>query len=224
MWNPISAVKDLVSEAVKIAAPIALNALLPGSGLVLGAAKSLFGEAIGDVACSMIDKVGKELGAPKFLMDAAKLAVRSAVDQNAPGVDRDITDQVRDKVGDRIREMKQDMICCGNDIFEEYKKDFEKKCGTGGKGGSKGESFLVVLAKILGELENKQFDKVKKAGQEVSDALGGKGNTNSNENGQFDKMEALKGEAQTMSALANSVSTTLDAIFKAATTASQRVG
>ncbi len=37
-------------------------------------------------------------------------------------------------------------------------------------------------------------------------------------------MEALKGEAQTMSALANSVSTTLDAIFKSATTASQRVG
>ncbi len=84
MWNPISAVKDLASEAIKIAAPIALNALLPGSGVLLGAAKGLFGEAIGDVACSMIDKVGKELGAPKFLMDLAKDAVRAAVQQNCP--------------------------------------------------------------------------------------------------------------------------------------------
>jgi len=219
----MSFLSGIVDSVVKAVAPMVMDAVLPGSSELLGAANNLLGGAIGDVAKSIIDQVGKELGAPKFLMDAAKAAVDGAVHDNSQPTSNDCTDHVRDKCGSIIDKFKQGMMNDFNDIFADYKKDFDKKWGCGGKGGkgAAGESFLVILAKILGELENKQFAKVVQAGKDVSAALGTDGSTNSNENGQFDKMEKLKGESQTMSTLANSVSSALDGIFKAATTASQ---
>jgi hypothetical protein len=218
-----SDIGNAISSVAKAVIPMVINAAFPEAAL-LGAATQLFGGAIGDVACDIIDKVGQQVGAPKFLTDLAKTAVKQYVSQMQGGAG-DVLDHVKDLAGGVIQKFADGMKSDFNDIFEEYKKDFQKTCGTGGKGGaSKGESFLVILAKILGDLENKQFAKVVKAGKDVSDALGTSGSTNSNENGQFDKMEKLKGEAQTMSALAQSVSSALDGIFKAASTAAQKVG
>jgi hypothetical protein len=212
----------MLDSVVKMAAPMVMDAIMPGSSELLGAANNLLGGAIGDVAKGIIDQVGKEMGAPKSAVDGA-------VQDNSQPTSSDATDCVQDKAGSIIDKFKQTMMNDFNDIFADYKKDFEQQCGHGGKGGKGGtsgtsgggDSFLVVLAKLLGALENKQFDKVVQAGKDVSAALGTDGNTNSNNNGQFDKMEALKGQSSTLAALTNSVSTSLQSILDAAKTATQ---
>src|SRR5262245_65122902 len=106
----MSFLSGIISKAVEIAAPIALNAMFPGSGMLLGAAGNLFAGAIGDAACSMIDQLGKEMGAPKFLTDMAKDAVRSAVQQYTQPMDSDLMDMVRHEVGDKIQDFKSQLM------------------------------------------------------------------------------------------------------------------
>jgi hypothetical protein len=218
---------DAIGSIAKAALPMVIETVFPEAALIK-AADQMLGGAIGDVVCNLIDKIGKDMGVPKFITDAAKDGVKSYLESKG-GSPSDVMDEVMDKAGGIINEFKSQFQNAADECWKDYKKDVEKKCGSG-KGGSAGQSFLVVLAKILGELENKQFDKVVKAGQDVSDALGGQGDkkqgdlTSADRKAEFDKMEILKGESQTMSTLANSVSTTLDGIFKAATTAAQKVG
>jgi hypothetical protein len=219
---------DAIGSIAKAVAPAVISAVFPPAGLAM-AASNLFTSSMGNSMLDIIGNLGQQMGAPKFLVDIAKDAVKQAMQQFTQPCGSDVTDHVRDKVGDRIKDFGDSLFADFMDCFKEYKKDHEKKCGNG-KGPKAGDSFLVVLAKILGEIENKQFDKVTKAAQEVSDLLGAGGDkkqseqTGTQRQAEFDKMEALKGESQTMTALANSVSTTLDGLFKAASTASQRVG
>src|SRR6267142_4233792 len=113
-----SDIGNAISSVAKAVVPMVINAAFPEAAL-LGAATQLFGGAIGDVACDIIDKVGQQVGAPKFLTDLAKTAVKQYVSQMQGGAG-DVLDHVKDLAGGVIQKFADGMKSDFNDIFEEY--------------------------------------------------------------------------------------------------------
>lgn len=225
--NAISGAASAVAKAASTVAPL----LFPQAALMLGAGNlmtSMFGSALSD----MIGQLGKQSGAPSFLINIAKDLVSKAVSQLQQPVDKQAADCVQDTAGSAIKSIVDELMKDFQDAFQNYKNDEAGKCGKGSKGaggaGGAGSAsggsggFFQALAHALGLIENQQAEKVKAKAQEVSQALGTSGGSGSDQ-AQFDKMEDLKAEAQIMEVLTKSVQSVIDKVGAALSTASQKI-
>ena len=106
------------------------------------------------------------------------------------------------------------------DAFEKYKSEAKKDGKAGGK--ADGKSWFVAMAMAMGEIQNKQAEKVKKLAEEVSKELGSDdAQSGKNQQAQFDKMEELKAEAKLQEAITSMSKAVLDAIGNALNTAAR---
>lgn len=178
---------------------------------IAGAVTNLFVGALGGGVNGAMDTLTKEHGMPKFLGDMVKNEAGNALPQFMNPVSQECCDAVKDKVGDKIDQYMNDFL---RDLVDETVKNKEgedKKAG--GKGGGKG--WFVALMVAIGELQNKQAEKLDKLQGEVSESLTGSGASKSERQAEFDKMEEFKAEAKLQEALASLAKTIGDAIGNA---------
>lgn len=202
----------------------ALNSVL-GGGNILGAAlnigsmffpplaiantvSNLLNSAIGEGVKGAIDTISKECGMPKFLADIAKSCVDQVLPHQMQPSDRACTDHVQDKAGSLFERFGKELMSDIVDAFKGHKADCDK--AEGGKGG--GKSWFVALMTALGEMQNKQAEKLQKLQKEVSDALGSGDDSAGSKQAQFDKMEEFKAEGKLMDVLSQTVKSIGDSL------------
>jgi hypothetical protein len=211
----------------------ALNQVFGGGG-ILGAAmniasmcfpplamanalNNMLGGAIGNAINAGIDQLCKDLGMPKFIANMVKDAVGQALGQNQKPVDKECGDAVKDKCGNAFDKFEKELCSDFQDSFKKYKCECDKAGGNGGpKGG--GKSWFVALMQALGEIQNKQSEKIEKLSKEVSDVLGAGDESSGSKQAQFDKMEEFKAEAKLQEVFANVTKSIGDAIGNAIAT------
>jgi hypothetical protein len=192
-------------------------ALANGLGNMLGGA---IGGAIGGAA----DQLCKEGLIPKFATDIIKNVIGQVLNQNQKPCDNDCANHLQDKVGGAFGDFQKEMMKDFCDSFRQHTKECDKNGGTS----TKGKSWFVAFMIRMGEIENKQADKVKALGDKVTDILGkgadidpqkdAKG-AKENEKAQFSAMEELKAEAKLQDVFANVVKSLMDSIGQALATA-----
>jgi hypothetical protein len=216
---------NIIKSAIQIAAPIALNAVFPGLGAALGpAVANIATEMLGSALSNQLGQMGREGIMPKFLAGAAQDILKQVVGNLLQPVDKGCADHVRDKCGDSIKSLIDNLMKDFKDALTQYLDDSSKKgqgkggCGKPGAGGagSTGNVGFRELAAILAELESKQAKNVKDAVIKASDALGvakteGKSSEDLKKNAeieadQFKAMENSKAEAQIFQALSSAIS------------------
>jgi hypothetical protein len=152
----------------------------PPAGIAMAAA-NLLAPAIGEAVNGAAKQLCQESGMPKFLQDIIGKVVdevvgknRQPCDQeceracgNAPGIQDDIrslVDQMIKGMVDRVKEEVQGDDKCGGG-----------KGDKGGKAGGAGGSWLVALARALGEVAGDKAAKMVELGNKL-ETLGEEGN------------------------------------------------
>lgn len=238
MFGLDNIIKSVVSQAIDIAAPMVLNAICPGLGAVLGpvladVAKQAIGSALNDA----IGQMGRDGTMPKFLASAAQDILKQVLQSISHPCDKQHTDFVKDKCGDSIKSLVDDLMKDFKNALSQYMDEASKKgqgkggCGKGGNAGGAGNTGGTVglreLAAILAELEQKQAQNVKLAAQKAGDALGvAKKKDDPEQNAkveadQFKAMEENKAEAQIFSALSSAISEVMKNFGQALNTAAR---
>ena len=143
-----SSAVDTIGDIAKIAAPI----MFPGATLALTAA-NIGMDVLGDAVKGAGKQLCQELGMPKFLQDIIGKVVDEVIGKNRqpsnPECDRACGNhpEVQDCKRDLIQDLIQGIV---DRVKDEIKGDgCEKGGGKGGKGAS---SWLVALARALGEV------------------------------------------------------------------------
>jgi hypothetical protein len=189
----------------------AVSSLLPS--LIGQGVQSLFQDMIKDAVKGAIDQIGKQCGMPKFIQNILKECVDKATGGcQKPG--GDVLDFVKDKVGGKLENFAKELLSDIVDAFKNHKAECDKK--EGGKAG--GKSWFVALMTALGELQNKQAEKLQKLQAEVSDSLGSGDGSAGSQKAQFDKMEEFKAEGKLMDVLSQVVKSIGDSISQALST------
>jgi len=151
---------------------------------------------------------------PKFLADLVKGCVDQVLPQQMKPCDRGCSDHVNDKAGSLFENFGKELMSDIVDAFKNHKAESDRAEGggkaEGGKGG--GKSWFVALMTALGEMQNKQADKLQKLQKEVSDALGSGDDSAGSKQSQFDKMEEFKAEGKLMDVLSQTVKAIGDSI------------
>ena len=146
--------------------------------------------------------------------------VKNCISQLMPGLmqpcDPQCGGQVKDKCGTKFDDFQKDLMNDITDSFKKYKCDCEKAGGS--EGGGKGKSWFVALMQALGEVQNKQADKVQRLAGEVSELLGAGDDSSGSKQAQFDKMEEFKAEGKLQEVLANVTKSIGDSISGALST------
>jgi hypothetical protein len=144
-----SAAVDTIGDIAKVAAPI----MFPGATLALTAA-NIGMDVLGDAMKGAGKQLCQELGMPKFLQDIIGKVVDEVIGKNRqpsnPECDRACGNHP--EVQDCKRDLIQDLI---KGIVDRVKDEIQGDgCEKGGKGGGKGgaSSWLVALARALGEV------------------------------------------------------------------------
>ena len=168
---------------------------------VLNGLGNLLTEAIGGAVNGAIDTLTQQFGMPKFLGNLIKDGLSKLMPGLQEQPDQQVNNFLKDKVGDKFdafqKEMQSDIV----DAFKRYKSDADK--ANGGGTGAAGKSWFVALMMALGEMQNKQAEKVQKLAGEVSELLGAGDDSNGSKQAQFDKMEEFKAEGKLQEVLAN---------------------
>lgn len=201
-------VGQLASKALDIASmvypPLAIANSI--SNLALG--------ALGGALNGAMDAL-KQQGMPGFLGDIVKDAIGSVLPGLMTGGLEEVTEMIQDKAGDKFEAFQNDFMKDFLDTFNQYKSDEDKKGGgvEGGKGG--GKSWFVAMMEALGEMQNKQAEKLEKLQGEVSESLTGSDASKEDKKAEFNKMEEFKAEAKLQEALAGVAKTIGDAVGNA---------
>lgn len=210
--NVLGPIGNLASKALDIASMV-----YPPLAIANGISNLALG-ALGGAMNGAMD-ILKQQGMPNFLGDIVKDALGSILPGLMTGGLEEVTEMIQDKAGDKFEAFQNDFMKDFVDTFNQYKSDEDKKGGgvEGGKGG--GKSWFVAMMEALGEMQNKQAEKLEKLQGEVSDSLTGTGkdaNVSKEENqAQFNKMEEYKAEAKLQEALAGVAKTIGDAVGNA---------
>jgi hypothetical protein len=207
----------------------ALNSILGGNSGILGAALNIAGmfcpplaianglsnmltSAIGGAVKGAIDSLMKEMGLPKFIANIVKDAVGQMLGQQQKPCDHGVGQMLQDKVGKAFDDFQKNLTSELTDAFKKYKKDCDKAEGGNGTQGKGGKSWFVALMSALGEVQNKQADKLQKLQKEVSDSLGAGDDSAGSKQAQFDKMEEFKAEGKLQEVFANLTKSIGDAL------------
>jgi hypothetical protein len=179
----------------------------------------MLGQAIGNAVCSGIDTLTRELGLPKFVGQIAKNVVQQWLPHQTKSCEPECAKYLQDTVGHHFKRFEKEVCSDFVESFKHHQCEHEKSAGAG----SKGKSWFVALMQALGDLQNKQAEKVQKLGKEVSDELGANKGSSSGQpsQAQFDKQEELKAEGKLLEVLANVTKSIGDAIGNALSTAAR---
>jgi len=149
--NAFSKAADFVGGAAADIAKVAAPLMFPGPVLALTAA-NLVMDVGGQAIKGAVKQCCQELGMPKFLQDVIGKIVDQVLGQNRKpsnpecdrqcGNDRGVNDCKRSLIDELIKSIV-------DRVKEEIK---EGGCEKGGKGGKGGSSWLVALARALGEV------------------------------------------------------------------------
>jgi len=213
----------------------ALNSVFGGGGII-GAALNvasmafpplaianglgnMMANVVGGAISGAMNQLTQQCGMPKFLGDLVKNVLSQILPQQQGPCDHHCADHLADTVGQKFtdfgKQLMQDIVDTAKKYFDDAKK--EGKPGVGGAGG--GKSWFVALMTALGEVQNRQAEKVQKLAGEVSDSLGQSVDATKDPEGaaknqaaQFDKMEEFKAEAKLQEVFANVTKSVGDAI------------
>ena len=163
-----SAAVDTIGDIAKVAAPV----LFPGPTLAMTAFNLVSG-AIGEGVNGAAKQLCQEFGMPKFLQDVIGKIVDQVLGQNRqpsnPECDRHCGNDRG--VGEAKRDFVQDFIKSLVEAVRDGIED-ERKCGGGGKGGG-ASSWLVALAKALGEVAGQKAADMVKLSEKITELNGG---------------------------------------------------
>jgi hypothetical protein len=215
----------------------ALNSVFGGGG-ILGAALNvasmafpplaianglgnMMANAVGGAISGAMNQLTQQCGMPKFLGDLVKNVLSQILPQQHCPCDHHCADQLGDKFGQKFadfgKQLMQDIVDTAKKYFDDAKK--EGKPGGAGAAAGGGKSWFVALMQALGEVQNRQAEKVQKLAGEVSDSLGQSVDATKDPEGaaknqaaQFDKMEEFKAEAKLQEVFANVTKAVGDAI------------
>jgi hypothetical protein len=183
---------------------------------------NLMAGAVGGAINGAMDALTKECGMPKFIGGIVKDIVSNLLPQQMTTCPPMCGDFLADKVGGKFADFAKQLMGDIVDTVKKYMGENEKNCrGGGGPGGAAGagKSWFVALMTALGEVQNKQAEKVQKLAGEVSESLGQSVDGQKDPQGaadlqkaQFDKMEEFKAEAKLQEIFANVTKAVGDAI------------
>lgn len=195
---------------------------------ILNGLSNMLVDALGSAIKGAVDNAMKEMGMPKFMRDL----VNKVVDQVIPGQKKETSEgaqnAVKDKFQNAVDAWTKELTAELTDAMRKYKKETEEgggkaqggngAGGAGGAGGGGGKSWYVALMMALGEVMNKQAEKLQKLQKEVSQALASGDESGGSKAAQFEKMEEFKAESQLMNVLTNMVQEIGKALGQALTT------
>jgi hypothetical protein len=208
-----------------------------GAGGILGAALNIgsmffpplaIANAVGNMVAGglgegikgALDQLTQGCGMPKFIGDMVKGLVDKVVQGHMQPSDPACSDHVREKCGSAVDKFSKDFMSDFMDSVKQHKADFDRGqgCGKGeGKGGA-GKGWFVALMTALGELQNKQADKLQKLQKEVSESIGSGDESSGSKQSQFDKMEEFKAEGKLMDVLSQLVKSIGDSLSQSLAT------
>lgn len=172
----------IVNKLADTFLPAAIGAAFPITNLIPGL-NNFIADKIGDALGAAVDQAMSQSGAPQFqIKDALNLLKEILGGQKQP-CDPGSANEAKDKFGDMVQKAIDDLISDFKDCLKKYKEE-NANCGKGGKGGKGGAGganapidFRTLVA-LLAELEQKEAqrlaDKVKLAGDALSEAASGK--------------------------------------------------
>ena len=153
--NPLSAVMNIASMVFPQAA-------------IANAVMNIGSQIIGDVVKQATQQLG-QAGMPKFAQDLVKQVVDQVLGQNQKPTDSDCEKQVGKGGQDWMQNFMQEMSKMLTDAVKDGMKD--DKCEGGGKGGkgskATGGSWLVALARALGEVAGEKAAKMVELGNKL---------------------------------------------------------
>ncbi len=211
----MSFIGDIVGTVAKAVLPAVIDAVFPEAMLIPGLT-NMVSNMVGDALGQAIDGAMSQAGAPKFLINDALNILKGVVSNMQQPCDPGCADHVSSKYGDVAKSLVDQLIDNFQEAVAKYKGE---NCGKGGKGGP---VTLRDLAVILGQLEQKEAQRVKDKVQAASDALGKADQAGTGDNGattqadndknasikqeQFQAMEESKAEAQIFQTLSSAIS------------------
>ena len=197
-------------------------------GAMIGqAVGNMLQDAIGDAMKQATSTLQKEDGMPKFLADLVNQKVGEVLDgMKNPGVEPGVQQQCQDKYGDAFRsftdQLAQSII---DSVREQMKKgsgtdgEGNKTSGNGGaKGKSTGESWMVAIAKAMGELMGKKAAKLVDLSERIANTNPANDSPEAKQDAaaQMQKLNAeFQATSQEFSLLQNTFSTSIKAIGEA---------
>ena len=147
---------------------VALAALTGGTSLAF---QSIFQQIISSVASQVIQQVGQQLGLPQGAIDLAQ-GVFQAASGNPGGAAQSLSESVQN-ASDAFNFSPQeqgDLQRSAEDVAQSWTNSILEQVRDGGEGKStKGDSFLVALAKALGKVMDNKMGQMKAK----TDQLGG---------------------------------------------------
>lgn len=229
----MSFIGDIVGTVAKAVLPAVIDTVFPPAALFPGLT-NMAANMVGDALGQAIDQAMSQAGAPKFLINDALSILKGVVSNMQQPCDPGCADHVREKYSDVARSFVDRLIDNFQDAVSKFKQE---NCGKGGKGGAAGPVTLRDLAKILGQLEQQEAQRVKDKVQAASDALGKADQAGTGKDGavtqadndknaankqeQFQAMEESKAEAQIFQALSSAISEVMKNFGGALNTASR---
>jgi len=146
----------------------ALAALTGGTSLAF---QSIFQQIISSVASQVIQQVGQQLGLPQGVIDLAQ-GVFQAASGNPGGVAQSLSESVQN-AGDAFNlspQQQGDLQRTAEDVAQSWTRSILDQVRDSGEAKStKGDSFLVALAKALGKVMDNKMGQMKAK----TDQLGG---------------------------------------------------
>ncbi len=216
----MSIIGDIVGTVAKAVLPAVIDTIFPPAALFPGLvnmASNMFGDMLGKA----VDGALQDLGAPKFLRDTVQDMIKQAVQGTHQQCDPAAQDHAQGAYGNIVKNTLDDIMGGLQEVINKWKGEMGGKGGKGGAGSS-GPVTFRDLAKLLGQLEAKEAERVKQKVEAANEALSKPDVTGTGDNGQltkeeqtqqagikasqFEAMEDSKAEAQIFQALSSAIS------------------
>ena len=206
---------NIVGSIAKAVLPMAIDAICPESELIPGL-NNMVSNMVGDMLGKAIDSFMQQSGSPQFMINDALNIIKQVTQQHQQPCDNSWAGQIAGQFGGLAGGIVGDFV---NDFMSKLKNECggngHGHGGAGGAGGSSGPVTLRDLAKILGQLEEQEAQRVKDKVTAATNALnqgadgssGSQGSSSANPSAsQFEAMDDVKAESQIQQTLSSMVS------------------
>jgi len=212
--NFVSSAASAVANVATTAASIAFPPLAIAQA-VGGLVQQVAGQAVQQAASQLC----KEAGMPNFLQDIVKNIVQQVLGQlNQGGTDHACQDYAKDKFGDAIKHLGEDITKSIVDFTKQIMAGDDDECS--GKAGKKGGgSWLVAMAKAMGKVAGEHAKKLADLSDQINSLQGGNGDQAQQASELQSQMQA---EGQMFGMLQNAFSNVLKSIGEGMSTMARK--
>lgn len=202
----------------------AISVAFPPAAIAMGVS-NMVNQAVGDAVNSAVSQLVKGGGMPSFLQDPIRELIDNVMKDLKQENDPECEEAAHERFGSDVRDMREQMT---QDIANWTPQNFSDE--EGNVGGSKGGgSWLVALAKALGQISGRHAAKLQELSAKVDEASLAKdsitGTTEADKEAKSDAaskftelQSELQGEAQAFTQLQSSFSNVLKTIGEGLTT------